>query len=451
MLAVVANALYTTLRRYGTTQQLAAAIILCVVCALLLLPAIIWYNLRFSIEQGSLSLAEVEVMLAYIALCGWLVPLSVTSAYCLFTAPRTSTISGRMRSQKKRTTEANTTTVLQPPRYQLGVPVPFVFGEDIAWGWLEYRNGRLQGQRLELRRAIVTIGRGEENDIWLDDEMASRHHAELAWNNDVIYLTDCESLNGVLVNGRRIQGSTLLEPGEMIEIGSHRFIFELAREEAAAMSEQSDPLINHKWRSSLERLTGANELPPTRPLYDNPVQNVSGSALVSPEESVIYEWQETAQVNAVVPSLQPIEPTGAFRIRNGEFAGKIFLLDRPVITIGRGAECEVVLNDISVSRRHTQFLRQASGNYAQDITSRNGTTINNELLLLPRLLVPGDIVCVGNISLEYISFEDARTAPVSTILQTRSLFRSMSGPMPLKLPSKPKVEPDPNLYSRLNH
>src|SRR5207237_1000534 len=239
MLAVVANALYTTLRRYGTTQQLAAAIILCVVCALLLLPAIIWYNLRFSIEQGSLSLAEVEVMLAYIALCGWFVPLSVTSVYYLFTAPRISTASGRMLSQKKRTTEANRATALQPPRYQSGVPVPFVFGEDVAWGWLEYRNGRLQGQRLELKRAIVTIGRGEENDIWLDDEMASRHHAELAWDNDVIYITDCDSLNGVLVNGRRISGSTLLEPGELIEIGSHRFIFELAQQQSTAISNQS--------------------------------------------------------------------------------------------------------------------------------------------------------------------------------------------------------------------
>jgi pSer/pThr/pTyr-binding forkhead associated (FHA) protein len=165
---------------------------------------------------------------------------------------------------------------------------------------------------------------------------------------------------------------------------------------------------------------------------------MSDLALISPEESVTREWQETAQVKAGVPSAQPTEPGGAFRIHSGELAGKIFLLDRPVITVGRGAECEVVLNDISVSRRHAQFSRQVRGNYAQDLTSRNGTTINNELLLQPRLLVPGDIVCVGNIPLEYISLEDARTAPLSSILQTPSSFRSMSGLMPLKLPSKSK-------------
>lgn len=438
MLAVVANALYTTVRRYGTTQQLAAAIILCVVCALLLLPAVIWYNLRFNIEQASLSTGEIEVMLTYIGLCGWLVPISVTCVYYLFTGPRISTISGRIRSQKKRTTQANTTTALHPPRYQPGKPVPFVFGEDIPWGWLEYRNGRLQGQRLGLKRAIVTIGRGEENDIWLDDEMASRHHAELAWDKNVIYITDCDSLNGVLLNGRRISGSTLLEPGELIEIGSHRFIFELAQQQSTANSNQSDPLINHKWRSSLERLTGASDLPATRLLEDGPAQNVPASVLVSPEESMIREWQETAQVNTVGPPPQPTEPGGAFLIRDGEFAGKLFLLDRPVITVGRGPECEVVLNDISVSRRHTQFLRQASGDYAQDLTSRNGTTVNNEPLTLPRLLVPGDIICVGTISLEYISLEVARTAPMSSIIPIRSPFRSISGPMPLNLPSKLK-------------
>jgi pSer/pThr/pTyr-binding forkhead associated (FHA) protein len=165
---------------------------------------------------------------------------------------------------------------------------------------------------------------------------------------------------------------------------------------------------------------------------------VADSAPASPQEAVTREWQETAQVKTVMPSLQPPEPGGAFRICDGELAGKIFLLDRPVITVGRGAECEVILNDISVSRRNTQFLRQASGNYALDLTSRNGTMVNNEFLLQPRLLIPGDIVSVGNISLEYLSLEEARTAPMSSIIQIRSVFGSMSGPTPLKLPSKPK-------------
>jgi pSer/pThr/pTyr-binding forkhead associated (FHA) protein len=440
MLATIANALYTTVRRYGTMQQLTAAIILCVVCALLLLPAVIWYNLRFGVEKASLSVAEVEVMLAYVTLCGWLVPLSVTSSFYLFTTPRLSSTSGRMRSQKRSSTLLNTANVLHPPRHQQGVVAPFVFGEDIPWGWLEYRSGRFQGQRLALRRVVETIGRGEENDIWLDDEMASRHHAELAWDKDLVYITDCDSLNGVLLNGRRIQGTTLLEPGELIEIGSHRFVFLRADQQSASISDQSDPLIHHRWRSSLEPFIDESDLPPTRPLDDGPVQNKAVSVVEPSEETKTPEWQETAQVNTISPIPQSIEPGGAFRIRDGELAGKIFLLDQPVTTVGRGSECNVVLNDISISRQHAQFLRQASGNYVQDLSSRNGTTVNGESLTGPRLLISGDIVSVGNISLEYIPFEEARTAPMSSIIQSQGPLRSMNGPIPLKLPSRQKEQ-----------
>src|SRR2546425_2236188 len=178
MFAIAVNTLYTTLRRRGTTRQLAGAIVTCVISALLLLPAIVWYNARFNIEQATISVAEVEVALVYVALFGWFLPLSVTVSYCLFSLPRTSTTALHIPRQKRtRTTRANTATALNPPRHQPGVAAPFVFGEDTPWGWLVYRGGRFQGQRLALKRTVVTIGRGEDNDIWLDDDMASRNHA----------------------------------------------------------------------------------------------------------------------------------------------------------------------------------------------------------------------------------------------------------------------------------
>ena len=43
----------------------------CVICAFLLLPAIIWFTLRFSAKQAALSSVEIAGMLGYVALCGW--------------------------------------------------------------------------------------------------------------------------------------------------------------------------------------------------------------------------------------------------------------------------------------------------------------------------------------------------------------------------------------------
>ena len=240
--AITTNVLYSTLRGRGRSRQLARVIIICIISALLLLPAIIWFNSRFTAQQATLSVFEISGILVYIALCGWVVPLGTTGLYCFFALPRsyTTTVSKLAHTQ-------SSTTTYQPPRYQPGVEIPFVFSEEIPWGWLEYYSGSFHGQRLALKRAIVTIGRDENCDIWIDDEMASRHHAELAWDNGHVYLTDCDSLNGVLLNKRPVRGTTTLASNDMLQVGTHCFVFVLT-ERQEVLVPQDDPLSRHTWR-----------------------------------------------------------------------------------------------------------------------------------------------------------------------------------------------------------
>ena len=471
MLAIAINALYTSLRRRGTTRQLAGAIVTCVVSALLLLPAIIWYNLRFSVELTNLSPAEVEVALVYVSLWGWLLPLGVTTAYCLFTLPRTSTTSVHI-PRPRRTTRINTATALNPPRHQPGFPAPYVYREDTPWGWLEYRNGNFQGQRLALTRSIITIGRGEESDIWLDDDMASRNHAELAWDKGIIYITDCNSLNGVLLNGKRIRGTAIIEPNDLLEIGSHRFLFAHA-ETSGTPGEQDDPLARHVWHS-VDALQTESEklerLPTTRLLSDrsheSPPPNKRSvqqlPATLPGEMMSELETQDTAEIHQVAspPPQKATDMPVMLTVCDGEAVGQGFLLDRPVISLGRGSECEIVINDVSISRRHAQILRQANGYFVQDLESRNGTTVNGEPLHEPRLLHIGDIVCLGSIHLEFMAHvadvvgQNAQTVtiqniqplpsdpdtpmPQSVIPASATIPPINSGPMPLRLPSRPK-------------
>ncbi len=447
MLAIAINALYTTLRRRGTTRQLAGAIVTCVVSALLLLPAIVWYNLRFAVEQANLPAAEVEVALVYVALFGWFLPLGVTIAYCLFTLPRTSTSSMRIPGPK-RTTRVNAATALQPPRHQPGISAPYVYREDTPWGWLEYRSGNFQGQKLALKRSIITIGRGEENDIWLDDDMVSRNHAELAWDKGLVYITDCDSLNGVMQNSKRIRGTDIVGPDALLDIGSYRLLFTLA-EFSATPGEQDDPLSHHIWHSAEALQTPSEKLeklPMTQPLSDG----LFASTLLNQEQRQLHttkpgetphdlEAQDTAEIDQVSSPPRPADVPMLFVIRDGDAAGQSFVLDHAMLTIGRGSECNVVINDASISRRHAQVLRQANGNYVQDLGSRNGTKVNGEPLHAPRLLQAGDIVCVGNIRLEYKSLQSDPETPMPQSIIPASAVRSMnSGPVPLRLPSKPK-------------
>ncbi len=448
--AITVNALYTTLRRRGTTRQLAGVIVACAVSALLLLPALFWYNMRFTPAQMTLADAEIEVALVYVTLWGWLLPLSITVAYCLFTHPRTTTSSISLPvPRQRRTTRLNEATAQRIPHSIPGIPVPFVYSEETPWGWLEHRGGNFKGQRLALKRAIVSIGRDEDNDIWLEDDLISRHHAELAWDNGTVYITDSDSMNGVSLNGKRIRGSACIESGELLEIGKHRFLFEIAQQ-LEADGEQNDPLLRHVWHSDNSNVYAA-----TRPLEDGERNSPAFSAtdatfnsntqLPQPPESMPGEplpvlFQDTAELDHVTPHPQPAETGGAFIIRNGPLTGQSFLLDRPVINIGRGIECDIVIDDISISRCHAQVSRQANGNFVQDLASRNGTTVNDEPLLAPHLLIPGDIIRFGSIQLEYTPIQTARTTPIPMIITPQPSPRLMSGPVPLRLPSKPRSQ-----------
>ncbi len=418
MLAIAVEALYTTLRKRGTTRQLAGAIIVCVFSALLLLLAFAWLNLRFAPLQAAIPPVEVTLLLLYVALFGWVLPLGVATAYCLFAAPRLSSASLPLPRQKRITRADPAAPALPPPLRRPGEPIPFVFDADTPWGWLEHRSGRFQGQRLALKRRVITIGRGEENEIWLDDDLASRAHAELVWDQGRVYIVDCDSLNGVLLNGRRIRGSAIIRPGELLEIGTHRFLFDVARSPADRVAVDDDPLLRHAPRSSFSGVTtGGVALPVTPPVTHNVPGNPNTEFPPLPSFAASHA--------------QEPEPPDAhtFVICSGERIGSSFVLQtqKPLLTIGRSIESDIVIDDPSISRRHAQVLRQPNGVYVQDLASQSGTSVNNELLRAPRLLQPGDIIRVGNVLIRYMLLPESSSALLPGV-------RLNSGPLPLRLP-----------------
>ena len=87
---------------------------------------------------------------------------------------------------------------------------------------------------------------------------------------------------------------------------------------------------------------------------------------------------------------------GALVLADGERAS---VADKP-LSIGRLAECDVVLADDSVSRRHAEVRRQGSEIVVVDLGSTNGTKVNGERVG-ERILDDGDVVTVGNVSLRF--------------------------------------------------
>ncbi len=83
-----------------------------------------------------------------------------------------------------------------------------------------------------IQKAKTTIGRDESNDICLNDNLVSKHHAviEISVNNkkDGVYeyiLQDLESTNNTYVNDQLINLHRLSE-GDRIRIGTNNFTFD---------------------------------------------------------------------------------------------------------------------------------------------------------------------------------------------------------------------------------
>ena len=85
----------------------------------------------------------------------------------------------------------------------------------------------LDGRRLLIGPAGATLGRSRQSDIVLSDPNISRQHAEIRPRGGSWVLTDLESTNGSRLNGRPVERSEVIRPGDEIELGSTLLRFEL--------------------------------------------------------------------------------------------------------------------------------------------------------------------------------------------------------------------------------
>jgi pSer/pThr/pTyr-binding forkhead associated (FHA) protein len=87
-------------------------------------------------------------------------------------------------------------------------------------------------------------------------------------------------------------------------------------------------------------------------------------------------------------------------VRRGPNSGARFLLDADVTTAGRHPSSEIFLDDVTVSRRHAQFLRHGTAFEVKDLGSLNGTYFDG-VRIDTALLTDGAEVQVGKFRLTF--------------------------------------------------
>lgn len=84
----------------------------------------------------------------------------------------------------------------------------------------------------------------------------------------------------------------------------------------------------------------------------------------------------------------------------GPNAGARFLLDSAVTTAGRHPDADIFLDDVTVSRRHVNFMKYDGGFEVLDAGSLNGTYVNGDRVDSVRLR-NGNEVQIGKFRLTY--------------------------------------------------
>lgn len=110
-------------------------------------------------------------------------------------------------------------------------------------------------------------------------------------------------------------------------------------------------------------------------------------------------------------------------IAEGKEAGREFVFDKETVSIGRSADCDVVLYDPGVSRRHARLTLEGDDVVAEDSGSANGTKVNGELIPKDerRVLNEGDLITLGPVVFSFskqVAEEPASEAPPAELNQS---------------------------------
>ena len=133
------------------------------------------------------------------------------------------------------------------------------------------------------------------------------------------------------------------------------------------------------------------------------------------------------------PTITPV-----LRLLEGPSKPGSFDLDREVTVLGKRADCDIVLDQNTVSKRHAQVVRRPEGYFLEDLNSRNKTFLDGRVLVRPERLRDGSTIAICDFRLVFsrptVQLQDDDS---STILGV--LGPSMSDPGPTVVRAEEKL------------
>jgi pSer/pThr/pTyr-binding forkhead associated (FHA) protein len=239
---------------------------------------------------------------------------------------------------------------------------------------LIWQNPDGETESVEIQQERYDLGRGDDADIQIADENASRIHARLSFDAaaGILSIEDLDSSNGVFVNGERIETLTRLKSNDVILVGITTITLQM--DEAAAEEE-----------------TAVNDPDPlrTRVMSLDDIAALIEEGSPSEDEENTHEMDldatmalDEAQIDATelydLSSAQAEAPAYRLLVTAGEPYGETFALGDSPLIVGRKPDCDIVLTEGAVSGQHAQVRLVGERVLLSDLDSKNGTHVSGK-------------------------------------------------------------------------
>jgi pSer/pThr/pTyr-binding forkhead associated (FHA) protein len=224
---------------------------------------------------------------------------------------------------------------------------------------LKYKDAIIQETVLD--KGIVAIGRRPDNNIIIDNQAVSGHHAIVEAQWDQLFVEDLKSLNGTYLNGQRINRAELFNK-DVLLIGVHalEIVFDKDR--------LGDPMA-----------TAARG------------RSMSETVVFTPDE----QKKILLAANKAIPDV-----LGGFLVIQGSSAHQNYVFKEKVSSIGKEKGSVIRLSGFFAPKQAALVNRRKEG-YFITPTGNKTIKVNGEAIHHRYDLKDGDIVDIGRLKLQF--------------------------------------------------
>lgn len=241
-----------------------------------------------------------------------------------------------------------------------------------------------------LDKPLFRIGRTPDNDIVIDNLAVSRIHAVIEEDKGKFYIRDCDSLNGTLVNQRRV-GRALLREGDDIQIGKHRLVFQTRGTREIVIGPAPDGFDQTViMRADVRGAAPAQQAPVPQP-GQAPVDRMQSTPVDRMDEG------PAARSAGPTPALAGDTGRSATRprlVERGRDEERVFEIGDATLTLGRDDKADIEIGGLLVAKKHAEIAREDGHFVIRHLSGIRRVTVDGEPVR-ERILKNNDHIRIG--------------------------------------------------------